>query len=47
MDTRRELQQAMREGCVEMKRARLQGDDNRALRLERIAWRLIEWLERE
>jgi hypothetical protein len=45
MDTRRKLQQAMWEGFAEMERARLQGDDNQALRLERIAWRLIWVIE--
>ena len=41
MDTRRELQQALWEVIAEMERARLQGDDDQALRLERIAWRLV------
>jgi hypothetical protein len=34
MDTRSELQQALWEVIAEMERARLQGDDNQALRLE-------------
>jgi hypothetical protein len=41
MDTRRELQQVMWEVITEMERARVQGDDDQAQRLERIAWRLV------
>ena len=47
MDTRHELQQALWEVIGAMECDRLQGDDDQARRLERIAWRLIEWLERE
>ena len=45
MDTRHELQQAMWEIIAEMERALLQGDDDQARRLERIAWRLIGVIE--
>ena len=45
MDTRSELQQVMWEVNAEMERVRLQGDDGQALRLERIAWRLIGVIE--
>ena len=41
MDTRRELQQAMWEVIAEMERACLQGDDDQAQLLERIAWRMV------
>ena len=41
MDTRRELQQALWEVIAEMERARLQGDDDQARRLEGIGWRLV------
>jgi hypothetical protein len=45
MDTRHELQQAMWEVIAAMERARIRGDDDWALRLERIAWRLVEALD--
>jgi len=45
MDTRRELQQAMWEVIAEMERARLQGDDDQARRLDGIGWRLVGVIE--
>jgi hypothetical protein len=45
MDTRHELQQAMWEVIAEMERARLQGADDQARRLEQIAWRLVGVIE--
>jgi len=44
MDTRHELQQALWEVIAEMERARLQGDDDQAQRLDRIGWLLVRWL---
>ena len=41
IDTRRELQQSLWELLAEMERARLQGDDDQAWRLEWIALRLV------
>ena len=41
MDTRHELQQALWEVIAEMERARLQGDDDQARRLEGIGWQLV------
>ena len=45
MDMRAELQQAVWEVIAEMERALLQGDDDQAQMLERIAWRLIGVIE--
>ena len=45
MDTRGELIRVLWAAIGEMERARLQGDDDQALRLERIAWRLIGVIE--
>ena len=45
MGMRNELLQTLWEAIAEMERARFQGDDDQALRLERIAWRLIGVIE--
>jgi len=45
MDTRREIHQALWEVIGAMERARLQGDDDQARRLERIAWRMVGVIE--
>jgi len=45
MDTRGELIRMLWAAIGEMERARLQGDNDQALRLERIAWRLIGVIE--
>ena len=45
MDTGCELQQAVWELIADMERARLQGDDDQVLVLERIAWRLVGVLD--
>jgi hypothetical protein len=45
MGMRNELLQTLWEVIAEMERAHLQGDDDQAQRLERIAWRLIGCLK--